>query len=758
MRLRALLLAFASLALPAQTLIEPRIVSETLPAGGMMQIKFDFTSPHPITTSGTEFALDFSFDGVEGVSMMSPAGDAYGVAIIQGQSFRANLVSPLASLGTQLDYPFLMVATKIKSGLAPGRQIPINFGSLTFFEGPGGEAYSMPAAKNGVLTIGGSVSITNVVPGGGLLPAGTVVRLLGTGFNRNTKLAFKELTVRDVTYISPTEMQFTLNAAADPSGTQIRARNDDNSEAIYYSYLRAVPVGASGRALLNACHPLFPNGLKSAAGISLGGAPGLGFIAVALRNTTLAATAAQLELISSSGVLLGAVSVTLPAGSQYLRTAQELFGAPPADATIRVTAATPIQVLGLRGDEAAGNVTAFLAGAPPAAGAQLSLSANVVVLDAPSGEKTVNVTSTGAGMSYSVSSSANWLIADPGLGQTPGTVKLTSSTAGLPAGTHMATVQVTPTSGGVAQPVTAVVNVLPANGGSSPVPGLAFPSGGSSSDQTFTFTFTDPNGWQDLDVVNVLINPFLDGRFGCYLAYSRPLNVLYLVNDAGTALLPGLALNGTGTVANSQCTIHGANSSAAGSGKTLALTLRISFPATFGGDRVIYGAARDAVNNSGWKALGTWNIPGGPSPAVGAGGATPASGTGAAQTFTLSFTDTAGWQDLGVVNVLINDSLDGRSACYLAYSRPLQTLYLVNDAGTALLPGMSINGGGTLANGQCAIAGAGASATGSGNTLTLTLPITFTPGFAGNRILYLAARNGAEAGSGWQAKGVRIVP
>ena len=64
----------------AQTPIEPRIVSETLPAGGLMQIKLELTSPHPITTSGADFQMELAFDGVEGVAMLSPAGDAYGVA------------------------------------------------------------------------------------------------------------------------------------------------------------------------------------------------------------------------------------------------------------------------------------------------------------------------------------------------------------------------------------------------------------------------------------------------------------------------------------------------------------------------------------------------------------------------------------------------------------------------------------------------------------------------------------------------------
>ena len=68
-----------------------------------------------------------------------------------------------------------------------------------------------------------------------------------------------------------------------------------------------------------------------------------------------------------------------------------------------------------------------------------------------------------------------------------------------------------------------------------------------------TFTFDDPRGFQDLDVVNVLINGALDGGLACYLAYSRPLNTLYLVDDTGGGLLPGIAMNGSGSISNSAC-------------------------------------------------------------------------------------------------------------------------------------------------------------------------------------------------------------
>jgi hypothetical protein len=46
----------------------------------------------------------------------------------------------------------------------------------------------------------------------------------------------------------------------------------------------------------------------------------------------------------------------------------------------------------------------------------------------------------------------------------------------------------------------------------------------------------------------------------------------------------------------------------------------------------------------------------------------PAAGSGFAQAMKFVFAEARGWQDLDVVDILINHAFDGRSACYLAYS------------------------------------------------------------------------------------------
>ena len=285
------------------------------------------------------------------------------------------------------------------------------------------------------------------------------------------------------------------------------------------------------------------------------------------------------------------------------------------------------------------------------------------------------------------------------------------------------------------------------------------PKSGNTISDTFTFTFSDPDGYTDLDVLNVLVNNFLDGRNGCYLAYSRPTNTLYLTNDAGTALLPGLTLNGTGNTANSYCSVAAAGSSASGNGNTLTLTLNIAFTsASFAGDKVVYMAARDlAAHNSGWQTRGVWRVPGGPAFTVSS--LSPSSGNTASQTFTVVYHDNTAATNITNAQLLINKDLDGANACYLGYVRSTNQLYLVNDGGpTGLQPPITPNSGtGTAQNSQCILSGVGTTATASGNDLTLTINLTFKAAFTGAKVVYAAAQN-ATSNTDWQARGVWTAP
>ncbi|MEZ5402623.1 MAG: BACON domain-containing protein [Bryobacteraceae bacterium] len=300
----------------------------------------------------------------------------------------------------------------------------------------------------------------------------------------------------------------------------------------------------------------------------------------------------------------------------------------------------------------------------------------------------------------------------------------------------------------------------------TPEIGGVVPAGGASGSGlvNYTFSFSDSEGWQDLEVVNILVNDFLDGRNACYLAYHRPSNVLYLVNNAGSALLPGMVVGSGGSLVNNQCTVLGPGLAVTGSGSKL--TLHVSILFTFPGNRIVYLAARDSAGrNSGWRPVGTVSLPSPPpsGPTVGALPATPASGrtTGPLQTYTFTFNHPAGWETLEVVNVLINRELNGDNACYVAYSRPAGLLYLVKDSGPAagLSPGIVLGAPGAASNSQCTIHAASSSAAGQGNTLSLTIALEFAPTFRGDMIIYAASRTAGDAHtSGWQAIGSLGLP
>jgi len=182
------------------------------------------------------------------------------------------------------------------------------------------------------------------------------------------------------------------------------------------------------------------------------------------------------------------------------------------------------------------------------------------------------------------------------------------------------------------------------------------------------------------------------------------------------------------------------------SGNTLTLTTNTSFTAGFGGNKLLYLAARDLEGgNSGWQALGRWQVPFALGDHRCGEPRSGARGVGLEE---------AG--DFGVVNLLVNNFIDGRPTCYLAYVASTNSLLLVDDAGDAGGPfagSMVLNGGAAIIqNSQCSVNSTGSSAVNTGNTLTMTLNVTFKAPSPGNRVLWLAGRDGAGGNNtDWQA-------
>jgi hypothetical protein len=143
------------------------------------------------------------------------------------------------------------------------------------------------------------------------------------------------------------------------------------------------------------------------------------------------------------------------------------------------------------------------------------------------------------------------------------------------------------------------------NGASPPVL-LAFtPSSGSGTSQTFQIQVSDGDGASD---INYLEPIFVTANGNnCVFYYSRAGNSIQVLNDAGAAWLPAVAIGGIATSENSYCGVSAAATSTVIAGNVLTLNLAVYFKAAFAGTKRIYLMGMD---NGGlqlqWTAVGTW--------------------------------------------------------------------------------------------------------------------------------------------------------
>ncbi len=300
--------------------------------------------------------------------------------------------------------------------------------------------------------------------------------------------------------------------------------------------------------------------------------------------------------------------------------------------------------------------------------------------------------------------------------------------------------------------------------GGPPVITGSFPLAGQGTASNFSFSVSHPDGLSRLGVINLLINSSLDGRQGCYVAYSVPQRVLYLVNDAGPAagLSAPLALGAgnTGFVQNSQCRINAGFSSALTSGNSITLSLNMQFVGGFTGGKVLYAAARTTDElNTGWRTVGVFDIPGGAVTFPNSSTANPAAGTATNTVLSFTYRAQGSHTNLQTVWGLINTALDGAGACYFAYFAPGNTLLLIPDNGNGLqAQSIPLPGSGSIENSQCRINAFGSVVNRSGDTLSISLNVTFKNGFSGPKVIWTAASTLGNVVSPWRAAGAWLLP
>ena len=338
-----LMLVVAGIAVDAQVPISPlvtvKVSRETVPPGAIAQMKVLITEPKPITTG--RMAFD-AFTVIEGIALAP--GDSAGVAVVRGSQIALSVLSPTGTFATNSDYPILTVAGRVPATTPLGMNIPITIdpGALQLVD-PGGTLYPVEV-KNGYLLIGGSLSISDVVPGSADVDAGGVVSIFGSGFRPDTKIKLKGTLLDDVRYISPSRIDVVLATLAHMHRREIRAENPDRSQVTYFSYQRTHRSGTTTHPALQDVVPIFPDSSSHRYLIDISDATA----GIALQNRNDTDTFVFAELRDASGLPLATGSIEVPSNTYVVRSISEIFDRSlPGSGVVTLVGVTPVQALGV---------------------------------------------------------------------------------------------------------------------------------------------------------------------------------------------------------------------------------------------------------------------------------------------------------------------------------------------------------------------------------------------------------------------------
>src|SRR5260370_297007 len=237
-------------------------------------------------------------------------------------------------------------------------------------------------------------------------------------------------------------------------------------------------------------------------------------------------------------------------------------------------------------------------------------------------------------------------------------------------------------------------------GGTVPVVNVSVtPSSGSGSVQPFSFVYSHPYGYANINSVNILFNTQIAAPNSCFVQYTRATNALVLVQDSGDGYVGSALLGSPGTLSNSQCSLDAGASSVSFAGGNLTLTLALTFKPAFTGAKNTYMGVVNNVNVfSAWESKGAWTVSGSLPPA--SVSVAPASGAGTTQAFTFVYTDAT---DINFVGILFNTQIAAPNTCFVQYTRTTNTLVLVQDSGDGYVGSALLGSPGTLTNSQCSL-------------------------------------------------------
>jgi hypothetical protein len=203
------------------------------------------------------------------------------------------------------------------------------------------------------------VSITDVQPSSGVLPAGSVVAVTGSGFRSDTQVELDGIAAASASWVDSSHIEIITATDARLDGSTVTVTNSDGSTASYVPYVHATSLGKSANPLLAATDTIFPLQPQATAVFS---APATGtFFGLTFQNSDAADSTVSVE-VWDAGSVVASASITLPSQTSISRDLSELFPGltPDAGSVFQVTATVPVQMVGLSGNTTDGSVVPVL--------------------------------------------------------------------------------------------------------------------------------------------------------------------------------------------------------------------------------------------------------------------------------------------------------------------------------------------------------------------------------------------------------------
>jgi hypothetical protein len=134
---------------------------------------------------------------------------------------------------------------------------------------------------------------------------------------------------------------------------------------------------------------------------------------------------------------------------------------------------------------------------------------------------------------------------------------------------------------------------------------------GRGSDGVLELEYRDPDGPEDVEWSQIIVNSLINGVNACYINYAASADTLALADDAGTSWSSPVTIGSPRTLENSQCVVDPRHSSAGRDGGRIKLRIAVHFKPAFTGRKQIYTLAHGKNGQMPeWTVVGAWEAAG----------------------------------------------------------------------------------------------------------------------------------------------------